>query len=85
MRTNYLKLVVLAAMSFLLVSGLAWAAGEEEDFWGEDRPRGRQGRFELTDERIEQIMGRLKEADPEKAEELKKLQDEMGETERPLI
>ncbi|UCC22743.1 MAG: hypothetical protein JSW23_01350 [Planctomycetota bacterium] len=77
MRTDYLKLVVLTAMSFLLVSGLVWAAGEEEeDFWGEDRPRGRQGRLELTDERIEQIMERLKEAEPEKAEELKKLQEE---------
>jgi hypothetical protein len=77
MRTDYLKLVVLTAMSFLLVSGLVWAAGEkEEDFWGDDRPRGRQGRFELTEERIERIMGRLKEAEPEKAAELKKLQEE---------
>ena len=81
MRTSRVKILVLAAMAFLLVSALACRAGEKkEDFWGEERPRhgqrDRQGRFELTEERIEQIMKRLKEAEPEKAEELKKLQEE---------
>lgn len=77
MRTNYVKIVVVTAMVFLLVSALACRAGEKKkDFWGDDRPKGRQGRFELTDERIERIMERLKEAEPEKAEELEKLQEE---------
>lgn len=81
MRTNYAKLVVMAAMALLLVSTVVCRAGEKkEDFWGGDRPRqryrDRQGRFELTEERIERIMARLKEAEPEKAEELQKLQEE---------
>jgi hypothetical protein len=77
MRTNYVKIVVVAAMAFLLVSALACRAGEKkEDFWGEDRPRHRQKQFELTEEKIERIMERLKEAEPEKAEELQKLQEE---------
>lgn len=81
MRTNYVKNLVVAAMAFLVISALACQAGEKkEDFWGEGRPRhrhrDRQGRFELTEERIERIMERLKEDEPEKAEELKKLQEE---------
>lgn len=38
---------------------------------GGERPQGRQ--FQLTDEMINRIMGRLAEADPEKAKELEKL------------
>ncbi len=81
MRTNYVKAVVVAAMAFLVVSALACRAGEKkEDFWGKDRPRhrqrDRQSQFELTEEKIERIMGRLKEAEPEKAKELEKLQEE---------
>jgi len=38
---------------------------------GGERPQGRQ--FQLTDEMIERIMGRLAEADPEKAKELEQL------------
>ncbi len=81
MRTNYVKIVVVAAMAFLLVSTLACRAGEKKkDFWGEDRPRhrqrDRQSQFELTEDRIERIMERLKEAEPEKAKELEKLQEE---------
>ena len=65
MRTNYVKAVVVAAMAFLVVSVLACRAGEKkEDFWGKDRPRhrqrDRQSQFELTEEKIERIMGRLK-------------------------
>jgi hypothetical protein len=77
MRTNYAKVVVVAAMAFLLASDVACRAGEKkEDFWGEDRPRHGQRKFELTEERIERIMERLKETEPEKAEELEKLQEE---------
>lgn len=81
MRTNCVKLVVVAAMALLLVSAAACGAGEKkEDFWGEGRPRhrhrDRQRQFELTEQRIERIMKRLKETEPEKAEELEKLQEE---------
>ena len=38
---------------------------------GGERPQGRQ--LQLTDEMINRIMGRLAEADPEKAKELEKL------------
>jgi hypothetical protein len=49
------------------------AAGEE-DIWSEDTAKGEHERPELTAERIERIMNRLAETDPNKAEQLKQLQ-----------
>lgn len=49
-------------------------AAEKEDIWSEDEAKGGPGRPELTAERIERIMNRLAETDPNKAEELKQLQ-----------
>ncbi len=48
---------------------------EEEDIWSEDTAKGRPGRFGLTEEKIEHIMNRLAEAEPNKAKELKQLQE----------
>jgi len=48
---------------------------EEENIWTEDAAKWEQGRFELTDERIERIMNRLAEAEPEKAKELAQLRE----------
>jgi hypothetical protein len=48
---------------------------EKEDIWSEDAAKGKPGRFELTEERIERIMNQLAKTDPEKAEELKQLQE----------
>ncbi|MHC4149570.1 MAG: hypothetical protein ACYSR5_08810, partial [Planctomycetota bacterium] len=48
----------------------------EESIWSEDEPVRKHKRFELTEERIERIMGRLEEADPEKAEKLAELREE---------
>jgi hypothetical protein len=48
---------------------------EKEDIWSEDAAKGRPGRFELTEEKIERIMNRLAETEPNKAKELKQLQE----------
>ena len=47
---------------------------DKEDIWSEDTAKGEHGRPELTTERIERIMKRLAETDPNKAEELKQPQ-----------
>lgn len=75
MKTRYVTILILAmAAAVILTSPLScWAAEqeEEESIWAEDKPR--QKRFELTEERIERRMNRLKESDPEKAKELETL------------
>jgi len=59
----------------LLSSAALCTAAEEanEGFWGKDSPRPVRKRLELTDERIERIMSRLSEAEPEKAKGLAEL------------
>ena len=81
MKTNYGKILVLiVSAAILLAAPLPCRAGEnkEENIWREDRPRWglRSQRFELTEEVIERMMDRLREAEPEKAEELERLRDE---------
>jgi len=56
---------------------------KKEDIWTEGEPRGPRrgpgrgpGRLELTDEEIDRIMKSLKQSNPEKAKELKKLRKE---------
>ena len=73
MKTRYVTILILAmTAAIVLTSPLScWAEEQEESIWSEGRPR--QRRFELTDERIERIMNRLKESDPEKAKELETL------------
>ena len=74
-------LVLAVSAGVLLTAALPCLAAEkeEESVWSEDKPsfgRSRTRRPELTEERIERMMSRLKEADPEKAEELEKLRKE---------
>jgi len=78
MRTSYITILVLA-MAAAMLSATALpcrAAGDvnEDNFWSEDAANWEQGHFELTQERIERVMGRLAQTDPNKAEELKQLQ-----------
>jgi hypothetical protein len=47
---------------------------DEGNIWSEDITKGEPGQPELTRERIERIMKRLAEIDPNKAEQLKQLQ-----------
>lgn len=73
------KTTLLMALVLLFTFTMAvpcWAAEkEEQDIWAEDAPRWGRGRFEPTEENIEHIMNRLKETDPEKAQELAQLQE----------
>lgn len=71
MKKVCVTILVLATAGVLLAGSAVYGAPEDAD-----KPsRPRRG-FELTDERIERIMNRLAEDDPEKAEELEKLRDE---------
>jgi len=82
MKKTYGTILVLstATLVFLIASLVCWAAEkEEESIWHANSPELRRGRFELTDEAIEHMMERLKEANPERAEELKKLREKNPE------
>lgn len=57
-----------------LLSPPSGGVAEEEDIWSEDTAKGEHGRPELTEEKIGRIMKRLAETDPNKAEQLKQLQ-----------
>lgn len=56
------------------LSSPAGGTADEDNIWSEDTAKGEGGRPELTGERIERMMKRLVEVDPNKAEELKQLQ-----------
>ncbi|MFZ0035258.1 MAG: hypothetical protein WAK60_09775 [Sedimentisphaerales bacterium] len=81
MKTGYGAILVLAiAAAVLSTTALHCRAAEdvnkeEYNIWSEDAAKFEQGRFELTEERIERVMHRLAETNPAKAEELKQLQD----------
>jgi hypothetical protein len=82
MKSNYVRtLVLVMAGAMLLSSTLPCRAGEkkEENIWSEDEPVRKHRRFEMTDERIERVMGRLEKTDPEKAEKLAELREENPE------
>ena len=67
-------MVVFTAAVVLLSMPLSvWAAETEEDIWSDEAPGPKSRRFELTDEKIEQLLDRMAEAHPERAEELRKL------------
>lgn len=77
MKTSYGKIVVLAMVVVLLTAPVPCRAVEKEEktIWSEDKPGRGHKRFELTEEKIEHIMNRLKETNAEKAEELEKLRE----------
>ncbi len=77
MKTGYLAILVLATSAALLVSVQPACCAEqkqEEEFSWEEKPAVEHKTFEMTQERIERIMARLRETDPEKAKELEQLQ-----------
>lgn len=91
MKTAFAKIVLLSVVTgAVLLAALPCRAAEqtEEDIWTEDRPKWRrrpsdrkpprrqQKQIELTEERIEQILSRLRQADPNRAHELEKLRDQ---------
>ncbi len=79
MKKSYVTMLVLAMAGVLLLSiAVPCQAGEkeEESIWSQDEPVRKHRRFELTDERIERMMGRLEETDPEKAQKLAELREE---------
>jgi hypothetical protein len=72
--------VVFAAMMLIMaaIAVLSTPAVAQEDIWS-DQP-GRRGRqFELTKERIDEILKHLDQANPERAKELRKLQKDKPE------
>ena len=77
MKKTYGTILVLAIATVILLSGPlpCVAVEEEEDVWREDEAKGKHWRFELTDEVIEHVMVRLRETNPERAKELKKLRE----------
>jgi hypothetical protein len=82
MKKTYGTILVLstATLVFLIASLVCWAAEkEEESIWHANSPELRRGWFELTDEAIEHMMERLKEANPERAKELEKLREKKPE------
>ena len=82
MKKTYGTILVLstATVIFLTASLVCLAAEEkEEKIWRDEGPRHWGGRFELTDEVIEHVMVRLRETNPERAKELKKLREKKPE------
>jgi hypothetical protein len=77
MKTSYGIILILAIAAALFAPTLPCRAVEKEDeeIWSEDTAKGEHGRFELTEEKIELIMKRLAVTDPNKAEQLKQLQE----------
>lgn len=76
MRKSAIAILVLAVMAGILLSSpVAVGAAEETEgvFWSETEPARTGGQLQLTPERIEHLMERLKKAEPERAEELEKL------------
>ena len=76
MKTGYAAILVLAMSAALLVSvqhAFCAEQKQEEEFSWEEKPPGEHKAFEMTQDRIERIMARLKETDPEKAKELEQL------------
>ena len=79
MKTGYGTILALAMAVVLSTAVLPCRAAEdannnEDNIWLEDIAKGEHGQFELTAEKIEHIMKRLAESDPNKAEQLKQLQ-----------
>jgi len=81
MKKTYGTILVLAIATVILLAGPlpCVAVEEKEDVWREDEAKGKHWRFELTDEVIEHVMVRLRETNPERAKELKKLREKKPE------
>ncbi len=81
MRTSYLTIMVLAAFA-VMWPGVTDVMAEETDQTSTSSVEsaeigpGRRHRAVMTEERIERMLNRLKQTDPEKAEELENLREE---------
>ena len=73
-RTFTILLILSFAVIILLGPEASSKAAEQKDksTQANDVPKRRHKRFELPDEKVDRIINRLKETDPEKAEELAK-------------
>jgi hypothetical protein len=86
MKNNYKTVLILLVMlvSLLAVSTSCMAAdnkaavSENENIWAEDQPTMDRP-FKLTDERIQEMLNRLGESDPNKAKELAQLRKDNPE------
>jgi len=74
-----IQLVLVLSVLVLLVPSLTYGEEQkdEENILRDDRPR--YGKSELTEERIEHMMGQIAENDPAKAKELAKILEENPE------
>jgi len=72
--------VVFAAMMLVIaaIAQLSPPAVAQEDIWS-DKPGRRDRQFELTKERIQEILKHLDQVDPKRAKELRKLQKDKPE------
>jgi hypothetical protein len=78
MKTRHLKIMILAGAAIALAITLpanAQRKGPNEPGWNDVKNGGPGPRPALTEERIDRIMNRMKEADPAKAEEMEKLRE----------
>ncbi len=78
MKTSYGTVLVLTMAAVILLTAPACLAVEKEGekkAWLDDEPKRPHRWFELTDEKVEHIMSRLAESDPEKAKELAQLKE----------
>ncbi len=80
MKAKYGIIPALIIAAVLSAAALYCRAAEdvnkkEDNIWSEDSAKGEHRRLELTDERIEHIMSQLAKTEPNKAKELKQLQE----------
>jgi len=76
MEKSLIAIVAFAVAAALLVGAPAALRAQEDNdgnFWADDEKRPPSPRFELTAERIEHLMERLKDAEPAKARHLEQL------------
>ncbi len=79
MKTTHKIILILAVITAALCAMSLPCEAEEKEgnsIWVEDKQTDTPGRFELTEERIERIMKRLAETEPQKAEKLEQLRKE---------
>ena len=80
-KTRKWNVVVVFAAMMLTIAAIAQLpppATAQEDIWS-DQPGRRPRQFELTEERIEEILKHLDQNNPERAKELRKLQKDKPE------
>lgn len=73
------KLTILVSVLILTLTAFTYAQQDQDDIWNDGpgkkvRENQRQRQRELTPERIEQILDRIAQSNPERAEELRNLQ-----------